>query len=465
MMSSATQGLEKCPTGITGLDDILDGGLPRGRPALVVGAAGCGKTVLAMEFLARGILEFDESGVFLAFEERRSDLVENFSGLGFDLPALERDKRLRIDHIDLEPAQIHETGEYDLEGLFVRLKLAIDAVGAKRVVLDTLEVLFAGLSDEGIVRSELRRLFAWLKDQGITAIVTAERGVGTMTRHGLEEYVADCVILLENSVEEGTTTRRMRVVKYRGSPHGANLYPFLIDVDGISVLPITSLTLDYSVSNERISSGIERLDTLLGGGLYRGSSLLISGTAGSGKTNLAALFAEAACKRGDRVLFLAFEESREQIVRNVRSIGVDLKPWIESGKLEIESTRPTAYGLEMHLARVHRTILRFEPDLVIVDPVSNFITAGNARDASSLLARLIDMMKARGITGVFTSLTRGGACARGDVHRHLFDDGHLGLAAGRRERWRTKPPAPHPQVEGYRALQPGSGIRALGPGG
>ncbi len=401
--------LPKCATGIAGLDEILGGGVPLGRPTLVVGGAGCGKTLLCMEFLARGILRFHEPGVFVSFEEVPADLAANFASLGFDLAAFQRDGLLRIDHVELDPTQIEETGEYDLEGLFIRLKAAVEAVGARRVVLDTIEVLFAGLRNEGVVRSELRRLFEWLKAQDITAMVTAERGLATMTRHGLEEYVADCVLLLENAVEAGIATRRLRVVKYRGSAHGANVYPFLIDADGISVLPVTSLGLSYDVSNERVSSGVERLDTLLGGGVYRGSSVLVSGTAGTGKTSIAATFTNAACGRGERVLYLAFEESAAQIVRNMRSIGLDLAPWREAGLLQIVSTRATAFGLEAHLAAVHRAIARFSPDLVVVDPISIFLGAGTRADAVAMLARLIDLMKGDGTTAVFTSLTPGGA--------------------------------------------------------
>ncbi len=405
---SAGPGVGKCPTGILGFDEILDGGLPRGRPTLLVGAAGCGKTVLAMEFLCRGIVDFGEPGVFIPFEERAGDLAANFAGLGFDLPALQSRNLLRVDHVEVERSQIQEAGEYDLDGLFVRLKAAIDAIGARRVVLDGVEVLFGALDNDDILRSELRRLFNWLKEQGMTTIVTAEQGVKAMTRHGLEEYVADCVILLQNAVDEGAAIRRMRVVKYRGSSHGANVYPFLIDRDGISVAPITSARLEYSVSSERISSGVPRLDALLGGGVFKGSGVLISGTAGCGKTSVAATFANAACGRGERVLYLAFEESCDQIVRNMTSIGLHLDEWMASGELEIISARPTMFGLEMHLAEIHRAVVRRNPSMVILDPISNFALTGSSRDVMALLARLVDLLKSRGTTAIFTSLTRGG---------------------------------------------------------
>jgi circadian clock protein KaiC len=402
--------LEKAPTGVHGLDDLLSGGLPRGRPSLVCGAAGCGKTLFGMQFLVRGALLYDEPGVFIAFEERAEDLVTNVASLGFDLDDLQRRNLLYMDHIRLEPQEIIENGEYDLEGLFLRLGLAIDAVGAKRVVIDTLEILLGGLSNYGVVRAELRRLFEWLKDRGVTAIITAERGEGKLTRHGLEEYVSDCVIVLDHRVEEQVSTRRLRVVKYRGSTHGTNEYPFLIDESGISVLPVTSAGLDHHVSNERVSSGVARLDTMLGGeGYYRGSTVLVSGTAGSGKSSLCAHFADARCRAGERVLYLSFEESAGQIVRNMRAIGVDLARWVDAGLLRFATSRPTAHGLETHLALIHRHIVQFEPAAVILDPVSNFSDAGGSTESHSMLVRLVDFLKSRGITGFLTSLTAGGA--------------------------------------------------------
>jgi circadian clock protein KaiC len=377
---------------------------------LVCGAAGCGKTLLAMEFLVRGATQFGEPGVFVAFEERPNELVANVRSLGFDLDRLCEDERLLIDYVHVERNEIEETGEYDLEGLFVRLNHAIDSIGAKRVVIDTIETLFGGLSNVPILRSELRRLFRWLKDKGVTAIITGERGEGTLTRHGLEEYVSDCVIVLDHRVTEQLSTRRLRVVKYRGTTHGTNEYPFLIDHDGISVLPITSMALQHTASDERISTGIPRLDTMLGGrGVYRGSSILISGTAGTGKTSLAAHFADAACRRGERCLYLAFEESRDQIARNMRSIGLNLTPWLKKGLLRVHASRPTAFGLEMHLATLQRFARDFEPSMVIVDPVTNFVEAGTDVETQSMLTRIIDFFKMKQITALFTSLTSGGS--------------------------------------------------------
>ena len=401
-----SQSLAKAPTGIEGLDEITGGGLPRGRPTLVCGAAGCGKTLLAMEFLVRGATQFDEPGVFLAFEERPEELVANVRSLGFDLDRLCEDERLLIDYVHVERNEIEETGEYDLEGLFVRLNHAIDSIGAKRVVIDTIETLYTGLSNMSILRSELRRLFRWLKDKGVTAIITGERGDGALTRHGLEEYVSDCVIVLDHRVTEQLSTRRLRIVKYRGTTHGTNEYPFLIDRDGITVLPITSMGLTHTASDERISTGVPRLDTMLGGrGVYRGSSILVSGTAGTGKTSLAAHFADATCRRGERCLYLAFEESQDQIVRNMRSIGLDLTPWLRKGLLRVHSSRPTAFGLEMHLAVLQRYAKEFGPRVVIVDPITNFMEAGSGGETQSMLTRLIDFFKMKGITALFTSLT------------------------------------------------------------
>jgi circadian clock protein KaiC len=402
--------LPKAPTGIPGLDDVTGGGLPRGRPTLVCGGAGCGKTLLAVEFLVRGAVEHDEPGVFLAFEERAEELAQNVASLGFDLDALLEQKKLVIDHVRVERSEIQETGEYDLDGLFIRLGHAIDSIGARRVVLDTVETLFSGLSDTAILRAELRRLFRWLKDRGVTAVITGERGEGTLTRHGLEEYVSDCVILLDHRVSEQLSTRRLRIVKYRGSAHGTNEYPFVIDEDGFSLIPITSLGLQHEVSNERVSSGVGGLDAMLGGeGVYRGSGILVSGTAGTGKTTLAAHFADAACRRGERCLFFASEESEAQIVRNMRSVGLDLQPWREAGLLQLHSSRPTLSGLEMHLARMHKQVQRFRPALVIVDPISNFVSVGTTIEAGQLLVRLMDYLKVAGITGVFTNLAMAGA--------------------------------------------------------
>jgi circadian clock protein KaiC len=405
-----TESLPKTRTGIKGFDDITGGGLPKGRPTLVCGSAGCGKTLLAMEFLVRGATEFNEPGVFMAFEETAEELAQNVASLGFDLNDLIASESLNIDHIHVERNEIEETGEFDLDGLFVRLNYAIDRVGAKRVVLDTLESLFAALPNEAVLRAEFRRLFRWLKDKGATAIITAERGDGTLTRHGLEEYVSDCVILLDHRVTEQISTRRLRVVKYRGSLHGTNEYPFLIDERGISVLPITSLGLNHKASTERIPSGIPRLDAMLGGkGFYRGSSVLVSGTAGTGKSSLAAHFASATCERGERCLYFAFEESPSQIVRNMRSIGVDLQRCIKSGLLRFHAARPTAYGLEMHLALIHKMIDEFNPSVVILDPITNLTSVGGTNEVHTALMRLIDLLKLNRTTALFTSLSHQGS--------------------------------------------------------
>ena len=396
--------LPKTPTGIRGLDDLTFGGLPTGRPSLLCGAAGCGKTLFSMTFLFNGATLYGEPGVFMSFEERPKDLEDNVASLGFDVAELIKAKKLSIDHIHIERSEIQESGEYDLEGLFVRLGYAIDAIGAKRVVLDTIEALFSGLQDSAILRAELRRLFAWLKDKGVTAIITAERGEGQLTRFGIEEYVSDCVILLDNRVEEQITTRRLRVVKYRGSAHGTNEYPFLIDDEGISVLPITSAGLRHTIYNEAVSTGVADLDAMLGiGGFFRGSSVLISGLAGTGKSTFGASFVEAACKRGERCLYFAFEESSDQIVRNMSSVGINLKKFKENGLLRFEAARPSLYGFEMHLARMNRDIERFDPAVLVVDPISAF--RGPSIEIHATLVRLADICKARGITAVFTSLS------------------------------------------------------------
>jgi len=401
--------LAKCPTGIRGLDEITQGGLPQGRPTLVCGGAGCGKTLLGIEFLVHGAVDYEEPGVLMAFEESESELGANVTSLGMDLPRLVRENKLRIDSVRVERSEIQETGDYDLGGLFVRLGAAIDSIGAKRLVLDTVEVLFSGLSNHAIVRSELRRLFGWLKEKGVTAIITGERGDGTMTRYGLEEYVADCVIVLDNRVLDQLCTRRLRVVKYRGSAHGTNEYPFLVGKTGISVLPITSMGLEYQASTKRVSTGVPRLDSMLGSqGYYLGSSVLISGAAGSGKTSLAAAFVHAACQRGEKCLYLAFEESPSQIMRNMQSIGFSLEPFVKKGLLQYQATRPSNEGLESHLARIEGLVHAFQPSAVIVDPVTSLLAVGDAPEVKSALARLTDLLKGRGVTALYTSLTAGG---------------------------------------------------------
>ncbi|HZQ48485.1 MAG TPA: circadian clock protein KaiC [Verrucomicrobiae bacterium] len=401
--------LPKCPTGIQGLDEITGGGLPRGRPTLVCGSAGCGKTLLASEFLVRGVMQFGEPGVLMAFEETEKELQANVGSLGFDLAGLVRRKKIVIDYVHVERSEIHESGEYDLEGLFVRLGHAIDSIGAKRVVLDTLEVLFASLPNEAVLRSELRRLFRWLKDKGVTAVITAERGREQLTRHGLEEYVSDCVILLDHRVNDQIATRHMRVVKYRGALHGTNEFPFLIGEEGISVLPITSLALNHKVSNERISTGIHRLDSMLAGqGFFRGSSILLTGTSGTGKTIIATNFAHAAARRGERILFFSFEESPNQIIRNMRSIGLRLEPMVKRNLLRFRSARPSLCGLEMHLATMFKEIDSFQPHVVIVDPITSLMDLGTDAEGKGMVTRLIDYLKAEQVTSLFTSLTQGG---------------------------------------------------------
>lgn len=406
--SSATS-LPKCPTGIQGLDEITGGGLPLGRPTLVCGGAGCGKTLLAAEFLVRGAVQFGEPGVLMAFEETEAELKANVASLGFDLAGLVRRKKLMLDYVHIEPSEIHESGEYDLEGLFVRLNHAIDSIGAKRVVLDTIEALFAGLRNEAILRAELRRLFRWLKVKGVTAVITAERGREQLTRHGLEEYVSDCVILLDHRVTDQIATRNLRVVKYRGALHGTNEFPFLIGDEGISVLPITSLGLNHKISAERIATGIPRLDAMLGGrGFFRGSSILLTGTPGTGKTIVAANFAQAACRRGERTLFFSFEESPNQIIRNMHSIGLRLEPLVKSDLLRFHAARPSLYGLEMHLATMFKEIAEFQPRVVIIDPITSLMDAGTPAECRGMVTRLVDYLKAGQVTTLFTSLTQGG---------------------------------------------------------
>lgn len=398
-------GLKKTRTGIKGFDDITLGGLPQGRTSLVCGGPGCGKTLFATEFIVKGAMQFNEPGIFMTFEEKVEELNENVRSLGFNLMQLQKDKKIRLDYVAIERSEIEETGEYDLDGLFIRLEHAINSIGAKRVVLDTVENLFSGLANEGILRAELRRLFQWLKNKNVTAVITAEKGEGSLTRHGLEEYVSDCVVLLDHRVIDQVSTRRLRVIKYRGSVHGTNEYPFLIDEDGLSVLPVTNLRLDKKASTERISSGIKELDEMLGNkGFYRGSSILVSGTSGTGKTSIAALFAQATCARNERCLFFAFEESPSQIVRNMRSIGIDLAKYEKKKLLQFHSYQPTEAGLEMHLINITKHLEEFNPSVVILDPITNMLSVGAPREIKLMLMRLIDIFQAKGITIMFTAL-------------------------------------------------------------
>lgn len=399
-------GLAKTPTGIAGLDEITIGGLPKGRPTLICGSAGCGKTLMSIEFIVRGATEFNEPGVFMAFEEKADELTVNTLSLGFDLEKLVQEKKIRLDYVHIDRSEIEETGEYDLDGLFIRLSHAIDSIGAKRVVLDTIENLFSGLTNESIIRAELRRLFQWLKEKGVTTIITGERGKETLTRQGLEEYVSDCVILLEHRVKHQISTRLLRIIKYRGSLHGTNEYPFLIDNDGISVLPVTSKGEGTHASSERVPTGIKTLDEMLDGkGFYRGSSILISGTAGTGKTSIATTFAAGVCERGEKCIYFSFEESASQILRNTRSIGLDLDTYIQTGLLKICASRPTLYGLEMHLVDIHKKIIAFKPDTVIIDPITNLITIGSLSEVKSMLIRLISFLQDQQLTVMFTALS------------------------------------------------------------
>jgi circadian clock protein KaiC len=405
--TTSPASLEKALTGIYGLDDITGGGLPKNRPALICGGAGSGKTMFAMEFLVRGALEYGEPGVFMSFEETEPELIKNFASLGYNLKEMETEGKISIDYVAVNRAEIEETGEYDLEGLFVRLNYAIDCVKAKRVVLDTLEALFGGLSDTGVLRAELRRLFQWLKDKGVTAIITAERGKDGITRHGIEEYVSDCVILLDNRVVNELTTRRLRILKYRGSAHGTNEYPFTIDAQGITILPSSSMRLEHEAPKDKVSSGITQLDAMLAGGYFRGSSILITGMAGAGKTSLGAHFAEAATKRRERAMYFSSEESPRQIIRNMRSIGIDLEPGLKKGMLEFHSTRPAMQGLETHLLTMQRQIDAFKPSVVVIDAVTDFEDLGTNLEVKGMVNRLVDFLKSKEITAIFTGLVSG----------------------------------------------------------
>lgn len=405
-MSPKTRAFPKTPSGISGLDEITHGGFPKGRPILICGSAGCGKTLFATQFLVKGTTEYNEPGVFMSFEEPADDLSQNVASLGFDLEKLKAQKKLRVDHVRIERSEIEETGEYDLEGIFIRLGHAIDSIGAKRVVLDTIETLFAGMTNMAILRSEIRRLFHWLKDKGVTAVITGERGESTLTRQGLEEYVSDCVILLDFRVVDQIATRRLRVVKYRGSMHGTNEYPFLIDSDGISVIPVTSLQLDYKSSTTIVSTGLPAFDKMFSGnGMYRGSSMLITGTAGTAKTIFASTMAMASCKRNEPVLYFSFEEAPDQMSRNMKTIGMNINGAIKAGLFHIHASRPTLQGLEMHLLILNKLLKELKPRMIVVDPISSLVTIGSTSEVRGMLVRLMDTLKIAQVNTVFTSLT------------------------------------------------------------
>jgi circadian clock protein KaiC len=397
----------KIATGVRGLDEITKGGFPKGRPILICGSAGCGKTLFGLQFLVKGITEYDEPGVFMSFEETAEDLTQNVRSLGFDLEKLKEQNKLRIDYVRIEKSEIEETGEYDLEGLFIRLNHAIDSIGAKRVVLDTIESLFGGMSDLGVLRSEIRRLFQWLKEKGVTAVITGERGEKTLTRQGLEEYVSDCVILLDFRVIDQIATRRLRIIKYRGSTHGTNEYPFIIDEEGVSVMPVTSLQLNYKSSSDIVSTGLAPLDGLFKrGGVFKGSSILVTGSAGTAKTILAAHFARGGCMRNEQVLYFSFEESPDQLVRNTNSIGLDLTKYINAGLLHIHASRPSLQGLESHLLTLNKMLEEIKPKTIIIDPISSLLTVGSTSEVRGMLVRLMDYLKVNQINTLFTSLTK-----------------------------------------------------------
>ncbi|MGA9979126.1 MAG: circadian clock protein KaiC [Candidatus Sulfotelmatobacter sp.] len=403
------RSLAKSPTGIQGLDEVTGGGLPKGRVTLLCGGAGCGKSLLAMEFLVHGAVRYGEPGVCMDFEETEEKLRANVASLGFDLRDLARRKKLLVDYVAVERHEIAESGEYNLEGLFIRLGHAVKAIKAKRVVLDSIEALFSGLTDSTILRAELRRLFQWLENHKLTAVVTGEAGENTLTRHGLEEYIADCVIALDHRVTDQLSTRRLRIVKYRGTSHGTDEYPFLIDHEGVSVVPLTSLALAHKALTDRVSTGIPALDeTMEGKGFFRGSSVLVSGTAGTGKSGVAANFVSAACARGEECLYFAFEESPSQILRNMRSVGLNLERWVRKGLLHFHAMRPTSTGLEGHLAAIHKLIARRRPKVVVIDPITNLVSASGAYDVKSMLTRLVDFLKVEQITSMFTNLAWSG---------------------------------------------------------
>ncbi len=398
--------LPKAPTGVAGLDEITRGGLPKGRSTLLTGGTGCGKTLLGLQFLVAGAREYGEPGVLITFEESAEKVTANFASLGFDLDGLLRDGLLVIYAFRAEPTEVVGTGEFDFEPLLLLLDEAIKRIGARRVVLDSIESLFGMFSAQAIVRAELGRLFGWLEDRAVTAIVTGERGDnGSLSRHGIEEFVSDCVIALDHRVHEGVATRRLQVVKYRGSAHETNEYPFIISAGGFSVWPVTAVSLDYGASEERVSTGVPRLDYMLSGGLFRGSTVLVSGSAGTGKTTLGAQLIDAACARGERALLVLYEESTDEVIRNMRSVGLNLRRWAEAGPLRIWAVRPTEFGLESHLAAVSELLAEHAPAVAVMDGIASLLSGPGRGEVASMLARKFHLFKSRGITAMATILT------------------------------------------------------------
>jgi len=404
-MTSDYKTIPKTATGIPGLDQILNGGLPKGRVTLVVGNSGTGKTLLGIEFLVNGIRQHDENAILVTFEESASKVTENVSSLGFDLNNLQDDGKLTVMAFKVDLPEKNR-GYFDFSPLLVLLEEAIVCIGAKRVVLDTIELLFGAYSDQTTARIELVKLMRWLEDRGVTAIITGESGNNALTRFGIEEYVSDCVIVLDHRVREEISTRLLRVMKYRGSVHGTNEYPFLIAKNGFIVLPVSSLSLDYAVSRERVSVGVPELDEMLSGGPYRGSTTLVTGVSGTGKTSVAMSMVNAACARGERSLVLLYEESAFQLERDMGSIGINLKRWTDSGMLKIWASRPLEYGLENHLAIFINMLESFKPAIVAIDGLTAFSRGGFDPDVFIFITRKIGILKARGITTVLTTLKK-----------------------------------------------------------
>ena len=395
--------LPKSLTGIQGLDDITYGGIPQNRPTLLVGSIGTGKTIFAMEYIINGITMFNEPGVFMTFEEQTDELQINVTSMGYNLSKLIADNKIYLEHLHIDHREIQATGKYDIEGLFIRIEMAIEKVKAKRIVLDALDTLFIGL-DSQILRSEIKRLFFWLKEKKVTAIITSEVGDIFLTRLGFEEVVADCVIELNNRLNNQISTRRLRIVKYRGSYHSTNEYPFMIDHKGITIFPIISEAPQIIVSNERISSGIKQIDEMLDGrGFYVGSSILVSGSAGTGKSSIAASFIKDVCEKKGTALYCAFEEAPNQIKRNMASIGIFLEPYEKSGNLHFYYSRPTLQTLELHFIAIKKLIKQINPSVVILDPITNLMIENINSDIRTMLTRFVDYLKMEQITVLLTA--------------------------------------------------------------
>ena len=396
-------------TGVKGLDDVLGGGIPQGHAMLLVGKPGTGKSILSMEYLLHGIELHKENGVYISFEESEKQIISNAASFGWKFEEMVKKNKLAISYIDMQPEQMRTVGDYDLSALILRVKGAIKKVNARRVVIDGINNLLSTFDDERIIRSDLLRLIREIKEVNATIFITGERGHDSWSKMGFEEYLADGLMHLDNRTDGNYQTREIQVVKCRGINHYTGKSPFIINSEGMSIRPLITADFDYKVLKSRVSTGIADIDNMLGGkGLYRGSTVYITGPSGAGKTSISSSFANGACSRGERALFLAFEESSDQIIRNMKSIGLSLDKWVNEKLLYFYTARATTNSLEGHLDNIMTMVREVEPTCVVLDPISAFRPIANENETKLMLIRLNDYLRARKITTVFTALSSDG---------------------------------------------------------